>query len=330
MKTTKFSLILAGLALTTGLVVSSCQKKTTTTTPPPATNNSTTSATDNNMAQQHSQDMTNFGSQGMDNGTLSTYKLANGSTGESILSGVSGSVSVTVVGSKKITVTFASFVGYDGHTRNGTIFYDWTNSINNATWYRDSGLILNITTPLNDYTVDNYTVQVNSKQVKNIGRINGQLTWTDNSNITVKKPATAGSGTIQWQGNWSMALLNTSAYSYTTFDGTTNTYSYPGVFNGYGGTLVNCIDWNHAIVGILGAFSGTASDGSTYTGNISAGSPLIANFNCTPYGSKYLYVSGTLNFTPTGQATRTINYGTGICDLTYVVSIGSYSVTITI
>ena len=156
---------------------------------------------------------------------------------------------------------------------------------------------------------------------------NYQLTWSDTSNITVLKPS--GGGTIQWNGNWSVALLNTGSYTTVTDDGTSGTMTYPGVFHGYGGPVTNYINWAQAIISVSGTFGGTASDGETYTGNIST--PLVLNLNCTyPTFSKYLYVSGVLNFTPTGKTTRTIDYGTGTCDLTYKLTIGSWSINVTI
>jgi len=229
-----------------------------------------------------------------------------------------------------MTVTFMNYLGYDGHVRNGTLYYDWSASTNNAVWYRDSGMVLNVSTPNVGgvvYTVDGNTVHINAKTIKNIGRINGQLTWTDHSDITVTK--TNNGGTILWHADWTVALLNTSSYVSTNYDGTASTYTYSGVFNGYGGTVANCINWGQALISVSSNnFGGTASDGEVYSGNIST--PLVLNLNCTPYWSKYLYVSGVLNFTPTGKPTRTINYGNGVCDLTYVVSIGSFSITITI
>ncbi len=309
-------------------MVSSCKKKETTTTP----DTSTTSTSDNNTAQQHAHDLTNIGSEGIENNnnTLSTYKLANGG---SLLTPMNGSINVNInTTAKTMDVTFNNCLCSDNRTRNGLVHYDWSQSTAGAVWYRDSGMVLNITTPNNTYSVDGYTVQVNNKQIKNIGRVlvgtNLQLTWTDNSNITIIKPASAGGGNIQWQGNWSIALLNTGAYTYTTYDGTTTNYNYPSVFNGYGGSITNYINWSKALVSVSGTFGGTASDGETYTGNIST--PLILNFNCTPPWTRYLYASGVLNFTPTGKTTRTINYGSGTCDLTYVVTIGAFSATITL
>src|SRR6185312_12153537 len=186
MKKTKLSLAFAGLMLASAVIMSSCAKKTTTTTP--TSDTSTTSSTDNSTAQQHAHDITNFGSEGIDNQGLTSYKLANGSGQPSVLSGVSGTASVTInASSKTALVTFVAFVGYDGHTRNGSILYDWSTSMSTPTYtaqyYRDSGMVLNISTPNIGgvvYTVDGNTVHVNSKTITNKGRINGQLTWTDN------------------------------------------------------------------------------------------------------------------------------------------------------
>ena len=245
---------------------------------------------------------------------------------------MSGSVSISPIDTvnKKITVTFTNFVGLDLHERNGTIVFDYSQSAPHAYWYRDSGLVLNVSTPGNTYSVDGYTVEV-TKTIKNLGRVtNGNLTWNDNSNITIIKPALAGGGAIHWQCNRNTVLLNTNSCNYTLGNGTAGTTTYPAVFHGYGGGPLNYINWPQAIVSVSGTFSGTASDGETYTGSVSSSSPLVLNFNCTPPGTRYLYVAGTLNFTPAGKLTRSINYGTGTCDLTYVLSIGGFSVTITL
>ena len=318
MKKTKLNLAVAGLVIATSLIVVSCKKKDTTTTPV-TTDTSTTSSTDNNTAQQHASDITNIGSQGIENnGSLSTYRSGSGG----LNSVMNASVTINTSG-KNMTVTFDGSIGLDGHYRSGTLYYDWSASTGGAVWYRDSGFVLNVSTPGNTYSVDGYTVEITQKTIKNLGRVSGNYTWTDVSNITVVKPTSVGGGNIQWQGNWTSTLLNTNNYTYPG-NGVLYNGVYPNSTNG-----LTYINWANSIISINGTFSGTASDGETYTGNIST--PLVLNLNCTtPILSKYLYVAGVLNFTPTGKTTRTINYGTGTCDLTYVVSIGSYSVTITL
>src|ERR1700749_101390 len=106
MKKTKLSLAIAGLVLAGAIIATSCKKSTTTTTTP---DTSTTSSTDNNMAQLNAHDITNIGSEAIDNGSLTTYKLAAGQTGGvGIISSVSGIVTINVdsLSYKKITVTF--------------------------------------------------------------------------------------------------------------------------------------------------------------------------------------------------------------------------------
>ncbi|MFI5142199.1 MAG: hypothetical protein ACHQII_07565, partial [Bacteroidia bacterium] len=151
MKKTKLSLVLGGLVIVGAVIVSSCKKSTTTTTTP---DTSTTSSTDNNSAQQYAHDITNIGSEGIENnnGSLSTYRLTQGG----LLSPLNGSATITfnTGGTRNMTVVFNQYVGRDNHTRNGTLFYNWNSSPSNVNWFRDSGLVLNISTPNNDYTVD--------------------------------------------------------------------------------------------------------------------------------------------------------------------------------
>ncbi|MBS1651817.1 MAG: hypothetical protein JSU07_07400 [Bacteroidetes bacterium] len=316
--------IALSLILIAGFYFTNCKKSNSTTSNNQDTN--TTSSTDNNLAEQNSNDAVNIGSESLDHGSLTTYKLKEGEN--SVLSPMSGSVTISPdTVNKKVTVTFNTFIGYDGHLRNGTLVYSWAGSAPSARWYRDSGLVLNISTPGNTYSVDNYTVAINTKTIKNLGRVTaGNLTWNDNTNITILKPSSGGS--ILWQCNRNAVLLNTNSYTFTSPDGTSSNTTYAAAFHGYGGGPLNFINWDKAILSFTGTFSGTASNGETYSGNVS--SPLILNFNCTPPYTRYLYVSGVLNFTPTGKATRTINYGNGICDLTFNLSIGTWSVAITI
>src|ERR1700746_3280659 len=101
MKTTKLTLALAGLLIAGGAIISSCKKSTTTTTPPAQDTNAST-ASDNNMAEQQSNDIENIGAQSVDEGSLSTFRLANG--GATVSS--SGSYSITSGGTGTILVTF--------------------------------------------------------------------------------------------------------------------------------------------------------------------------------------------------------------------------------
>ena len=169
MKKTKLSIILSGLMIATVVIVASCKKSTTTTTPTTTPDTSTTSTTDNNMAQQSAHDITNMGSQAIDNGSLSTYRLAGGG----LVSPQSASVTIThAPGTKTLTITFTNYHGLDGNVRNGTLEYDWSASVSTssytATYFKDSGLVLSVTTPLNDYSVNGNSIKINKKNYQKL------------------------------------------------------------------------------------------------------------------------------------------------------------------
>ncbi len=317
-----------GIVVAAVLLINACQKKEAATTATPDT--STTSATDNNTAETRNTEINNIGSTAIENNgnTGSMNNLKSRTPG--IFTPQSGSVTITGDSSNRIfTVTFVAFTGPDNILRNGTIVFDYSSSYAKAHWYRDSGLVLNVTTPGNTYTVAGSTVEINNKTIRNMGRISGgDLTWKDSSNITIV-PSGGGSN-ILWNCSRTTILLNTNAYTFTADDGSSGTTNYPAVFHGYGGGLANCINWPQAILSFSGAFAGTASDGEVYTGSVSSGTPLILNFNCTPQYTRFMYVSGVLSFTPTGKLTRTINYGSGTCDLTFNIAIGPWNTNITL
>ncbi len=314
MKKNKLHLILSGLVIASIVMVSSCSKKTTAT---PAQNNDTSSSTDNNTSEAASKDISNIGSQAIDNGHLTTYRLVGGGgNGGGIIAPMSGTVNVVPdLPNKKVTVTFVSFVGYDGHTRNGTVFYDWSSSTNGAVYFKDAGFSVAVTTPNNDYMVDGNLITINKKHVRNLGPVtNSNYTWSDTANIVIAKANNGG--TITWNRTGNMILLNTNA---TTYAGS----SVPSVYSTGG-----FIDWTHAVIGFTGNASGTTSSGSSYTANIT--SRVDYNFNCAPLAQYPYYhppVAGSIDFTPQGVITRTINYGTGTCDNSFTITIGTWSAT---
>ena len=318
MKKTQLSLALAGLMIAGATMVSSCKKKdATTTTPTPDTNTST--ASDNSAAEQHSNDAENIGAQAIDNGSLSAFRLAGGN--ESPMS--TGTVNISGAGTGTVVVTFINYAGNDGHTRNGSIVY----TISPATaHYRDPNMQITVATSAsNVYTVDNNTVTI-AKTITNNGLVaaGGNMQWTINSNIAVAK---ANGGTFTWNATRTHVLLNTNA---TTYDGT----SYAAAYNGSSTPITwantaTAAPYNGAIVEINGSATGTSADGVAY--GVTA-TNVVRNMNCFPDPLRthfHPFVAGTVDFTPSGKTTRVINYGTGACDLTYTISIGSLTVTIT-
>src|ERR1700757_644093 len=216
MKKTKLTLALAGLMIAGGAIVSSC-KKSTTTTPPPAQDTNAGTASDNSMAEQQSNDVENIGAESVDNGSLSTFRLANGGT--SVAS--TGTYNVTGFGSGVVTVTFSNYTGNDGVTRNGSIVYAISPA---GAHYRDPGMVITVSTStLNPYTVDNNTVTIN-KTITNNGLVatGGNMQWSITSNLTIAK---ASGGTFTWNANRTHVLLNTMA---TTYNGV----AYAAAYNG--------------------------------------------------------------------------------------------------
>jgi hypothetical protein len=316
MKKTKLTLALAGLLIAGGAIVSSCKKSTTTT--PPAQDTNASTASDNNMAEQHSNDVENIGAEAVDNGSLSTFRLANG--GASVSS--TGSYSVTGFGTGNVTVTFYQYTGNDGHTRNGSINY----TITGGTHYRDPGMVITVSTStLNPYTVDNNTVTI-SKSITNNGLVGGNMKWSITSNLTIAK---ASGGTFTWNTvSRTHVLLNTNAITYggvayaAAYNGTTTPITW--------GNTATAAPYNGAIVQIDGTATGTSADGVAYSVTTTG---VVRNHNCTPDPITrphfHPFVAGTISFTPGSKTPRVINFGTGACDMTYTISIGSWSETIT-
>ena len=321
MKKKVTTVALAALMIVGISTISSCKKKdSTTTTPAATTDTNTSSAHEHQTAENNSNDIDQMGSEGMDNGNVnSNYRIGGGN----LLSPMSGSVTVTPnVAAKTVTITFSSYVGLDGHVRSGTIMYDYSASlIATATNFRDSGIVINVSTPNNDYYVDSNKIQIN-KTISNLGRsvTTHNLTWHITTALTITKVDKGG--TVQFSSDRFSALLNTNAFSY-------NSAVIMAAFTGY----ATPINWAGAVIGITNGPNGTSgisADGVGYTASVST--MLVRNFNCSPSLSHihfHPFVAGQIDFTPTGKTTRSINFGTGTCDETYTISIGSWSATIT-
>ena len=318
MKKNVTTVALAAILMVAVTTVSCKKKDTTTTTPATTTDTNTSSAKDHQDAENNSNDVDQLGSEGMDNGNVnSNYKLSGGG----MLSPMSGSVTVTPsLINKTVTLTFINYVGLDGHLRSGTIMYDYSTSLAAAVNFRDSGIVINVTTPNNDYYVDSNKIQIN-KTITNKGRItNGNLTWHVTTNLTITKMDNGG--TIQWSSTRDNSLLNTNSISYPV--GSTNIVL--SSFLSYS----TAINWSTAVMGVTGSASGISADGVSFTANIST--MLVRNFNCSPsliHPHFHPFVAGQVDFTPSGKTTRSINFGAGACDETYTISIGNWSATFT-
>ena len=73
---------------------------------------------------------------------------------------------------------------------------------------------------------------------------------------------------------------------------------------------------------VSGTSNGTSSAGETFTATINSANPLRVQVGCR------WITAGEFNFTPGTQATRTVNYGTGLCDALATVTVSGYVINI--
>lgn len=159
--------------------------------------------------------------------------------------------------------------------------------------YRDSLTVITIT-PTNYFVNDNQVLGL--KTITNKGHNAAHhLVYEINANISIIKAS--GAGTVLWnsirQREW---LTGESTPSWLD-----DTYS------------------------ITGNASGTSASGNTFTSVIT--SPLIRNM---AYACRKHFTAGTLEHTPSGKATRYIDYGSGACDDIATVTINGNVYTITL
>jgi len=317
MKTRKLTLVLATMLLASAAFVSSCKKKTT-----EDKDTDTSVASDNSLAESSSNDAIKMAGQASENGALSSYKMGNEA---SILS------TCATVTFDTLTTTTRSFSVYfgptpclcqDGHYRSGTVKFDYLGSTLGAKFYRHPGFKCVITTPNSDYYIDGNKVTF-SKTIINTTAVGfnpatTNMTWSVNGSVTIVKANNGG--TISWSCSRIITLMNTIA---TTYSGQSIPASYT--------SQSTPIDWLHALFSVGGSANGTSANGTAYS--FSTTSPLVVNMNCVPSGSpagRHPIVQGAFDFTPSGKATRHVDFGNGSCDNTFTVTINGVSYTITI
>ncbi|MBI4946928.1 MAG: hypothetical protein HY840_11085 [Bacteroidetes bacterium] len=310
MKTSKITLAIAAIMLSMAVVVISCKKKDAAPEETPtATDSETAGASDNSMAERMSDDVSDMGGQASENGSMSSYRLAQGSS----LLMACASVTYDSVVNKVITVTFNGQICMDGHTRSGSIIFDYSGSSLGARFYRHPGFKCVVTT--SNYVVDGMAVTL-SKTIRNTTSPNfnpstTNLTWSDTTSVSIVK----SNGTVAWTSNKEKTLLNTSD---------------PSVYLG----PLKAIVWSNAIIGITGNASGTTVKGESYTATVT--SQLVRDMTCSPdtaHLGSHPFIHGTLDFTPGTKATRHIDYGypnQGACDNQALVTIATYTAAITL
>lgn len=299
MKTKQLILTLSTIVLAGSLVLTSCRKKTREEEDP---DSDQTEASENNIAENMMNDVAGIGSQGSENGSLSTYRLGDD---KDVFMGPCAAITTNTV-AKTFTVDFGTTpcLCFDGRTRSGKLMFDYSASTSGAVAYRMPGFKLTITSQ--NYVVEGYTVNINNKTIENITPLASvspslvpgtNLTWSVSANVSIIKPG--GGGTISWVCNRTKKLLNTS--DVTCYNG----QSVP-------------INWTKAKIQLDGTASGTTAQSSSYTSNIIA---LVRDFGGCKIAGKYPFISGDIQFSPSGKETRYINFGTGTCDNSGTITI---------
>lgn len=159
--------------------------------------------------------------------------------------------------------------------------------------YRDSLTVITVT-PTNYFVNDNQVLGL--KTIKNKGHnAANHLVYEINANISVIKAG--GAGTVLWNSTRQREWL----------------------------TGENTLSWLDDTYSITGNASGTSASGNTFTSVIT--SPLIRNM---AFACRRHFTAGILEHTPSGKATRYINYGSGACDDQATVTINGNVYTITL
>lgn len=159
--------------------------------------------------------------------------------------------------------------------------------------YRDSATVITVT-PQNYFVNDNQVT--GSKTITNNGHnAANHLVYTVNANITITKASNAG--TITWNSVRQREWLQGESTA----------------------------TWSDDIYSITGNASGSRSNGTTFTSTITT--PLIRNMS---FGCRRHFTSGVLVHSPSGKATRTIDFGNGSCDDQATVTINGNAYNITL
>jgi hypothetical protein len=157
--------------------------------------------------------------------------------------------------------------------------------------YRDSLTVITVT-PQNYFVNDNQVIGY--KTITNQGHnAENHLVYQITANMQIIK--SGGTGTITWQANRTREWI----------------------------VGENTLTWSDDIYSITGTANGTNASGNSFSSLIT--SPLIRNM---AVGCRKYFISGVLEHTPNGRATRYINFGSGTCDNIATVSINGESYTV--
>ena len=233
-------------------------------------------------------------------------------------------------GPKYYSITFANTPGNDGHVRNGLLYFDYsaTTSTVTASSIKHATPLFIAAVTATAYTVDDYSITINSMQIKNTTHpqfpiapmtpsvVN--LTWDISADINVAGPG----GTRNLKANLTKTLLNTSNNAVPMPLTGTQTFTI------FQGPAYATVLWSKAYVSYTGSGSGTNASGESFTYSLNS---LTRNFNSSPEGYKYIiyappntnsvsivddperhpFLSGTMIFKEGSKDQREVDFGSG-------------------
>lgn len=293
---------LSALVLVGSLTLTSCNKKKNNSEP--EVDKDQSGASDNALAENMMNDVVNIGSQGSEDGTVSTYKSTKAMADAYFMSACA-TVSVNTT-AKTFTVDFGSTpcLCLDNRMRSGQLYFDYSGSTSFPTAYRMPGFKMTVTS--NNYIVDGYTVNITNKTITNttpngFNPATTNLTWSISANVSINKPNNGG--TVTWNCNRTKELVNTND---------------PLCYQGQTAPIV----WSKAKIRLNGSASGTTASNESYNASIIN---LVRDFGACKINGRYPFISGQLNFTPGSKPTRYVDFGNGSCDNGATVTINNIS-----
>lgn len=257
------------LSLATGVIVLTGCKKDSDDGDDTPTDNETTTAIDNGVAEASFNDVSNVADESYD-------RTAAGSTVSASNQGTIGNASCatitidTVANPHVLEINFgtSNCLCQDGNYRRGIIHVEWTGG-----HYREAGHQHTITL-LNYYMNDNHIE--GTKTVTNNGpNANGHLSFSINvTGGKVTYAANQGGGTATWNSSRTRVWVEGE----------------------------NTLLWNDDVYEIYGTANGINRNGSSYSINVNQSNPLRKEI-----GFRH-FTKGVLELTPSGKATRSIDY----------------------
>ena len=258
------------------------------------TDNDTGLASDGNLVEQNFAEVKNI-TDAAAYGTLSTSQYK--AMADTSILGCATIIHDTTTSPRTLSIDYGNSYCLcgDNKYRKGKILASYTGP------YRATGTVITI-------TFDNFFVKYNTTSAPSY-----QLLGTK----TVTNMGLNGSGNIYFNVHIDGTVIKNTGESIT--------WTSDRVREWYAGA--STLTWVDDVYKITGTANGSRSDGATFTANINTA--LEIKLSCLVTGG-YVIASGVLTISPTGKSDRVINYGSGNCDNTAIVTINSNSYIITL